>query len=185
MKHGDQQLGAPLTLGGLGRVIKDVEIPLSGLGKAAAAPANVYLGNYLGFEFTTNDAVYYSTEIPYDWDESTDIILEIHWYINEVVGDPVKEIAWEIYYTATKEDATETVDHDTHTVVSGDIIIPTLAKQLTDTEFVIPHSELEHDDVIGIIIKRVAIADGSAPAAKPVMVGAMLEYTGHTLGEAI
>jgi len=39
--------------------------------------------------------------------------------------------------------------------------------------------------VIGIIIKRVAIAGGTAPTAKPTMVGAMLEYTINKLGEAL
>ena len=185
MKHGDQQLGAPLTLGGLGRVIKDVEIPLTGLGKAAAAPANVYLGNYLGFEFTTDDAVYYSTEIPYDWDSSEDLIVEIHWYIDEAVGTPNKEVAWELYYTCTKENGTEAVDAGSTTVASGDIVIPTVAKHLTQTNFIIPHAAIEADDVIGIIIKRVAIAGGTAPTAKPTMVGAMLEYTLNKLGEAI
>ena len=185
MKHGDQQLGAPLALAGLGRTVRDVEIPLSGLGKGVAAPADVYLGNYIGYEFTTNDTVYHSTEMPYDWDESTDLLIEIHWYIDEAVGTPNKEIAWEVYYTATKEDGTEAVNSGSATVASGDIVIPTLAKSLTQTTFAIPLAALEHDDVIGIIIKRVAIADGSAPTAKPVIVGAMLEYTVHSLGKAI
>ena len=184
--QGDFELsGGNFILSGDSRVVKDVQIPLSGFGKGAAAPATVYLGNYIGFEFTTNDEVYYSTEIPYDWDSSTDLIIEIHWYIDEVVGTPNKEIAWEIYYTCTKENGTEAVDSGSTTVASGDIVIPTVAKHLTQTNFTIPHAAIEADDVIGIIIKRVAIAGGTAPTAKPTMVGAMLEYTINKLGEAL
>ena len=195
IRIGDSSAGAPtnyakfapdgeLNLVGTARVTKDVQLPLSGFGKGAAAPGDVYLGNYFGYEFTTNDTIYLSTEIPYDRDPSADLVIEIHWYINEAVGSPVKEVAWEVYYTCTKENGTELVDAVSATLPSGDIVIPTLAKALTETSFTIPAAAIDADDVIGIIIKRVAIADGTAPTAKPVIVGAMLEYIANKLGEA-
>ena len=177
--------GGALTMLGTARVVKDIQISLSGLGKGAAAPGTIYLGNYMGFEFTSGDSVYYSAEVPYDWDESTDLLVELHWYVNEAVGDPVKEVAWELHYTATTETGTEAADAGSATIASGDIVIPTVAKHLTQTTLAIPFAALAHDDVLGIKIERVAIADGSAPTAKPVLVGAMIEYTAHALGEAI
>lgn len=165
-------------------VINDVQMPLSGFGKGAAAPATVYLGNYMGFEFTTNDEVYYSFEVPYDWDSAEDIAIEIHWYIDEVAL-VTKEVRWNVMYTCTKEDSSEAVDHATATLDSGDIAIPALAKRLVQTELVIPAAALQADDVVGIIIKRVAIVDGTAPTAKPTMVGALLEYVADKLGEAV
>lgn len=183
--HADFASNGQLTLAGDARVVRDVQIPLTGLGKGAAAPATVYIGNYIGFEFTTGDTVYYSTEIPYDWDASTNLIIELHWYIDEARGTPAKEVAWELLYTATKENASEAVDSGSTTVPSGDILIPVTAKFLTQTYLAIPYAALALDDVIGVQIKRVAIADGTAPTAKPVLVGAMIEYTVDKLGEAV
>ena len=73
----------------------------------------------------------------------------------------------------------------TATVASGDIVIPTLAKALTQTTFSIAAAGIAPDDVLGLILKRVAIAGGTAPTAKPVLVGMMLEYTANSLGEAV
>lgn len=170
------------TLVGTARVKRDVEIPLTALAKGASAPASVYLGNYYGYEFTVGDSVYYCTEIPYDWDPANALEFEIHWYIDE--GDITKHVAWEIYYTATAENGTEAVDAGSTTVASGDIHIPATAKFLNQHTFLIPAAGLSAHDVLGIIIKRVASV-GTAPTAKPVLIGALIEYVVNKLGEAI
>jgi hypothetical protein len=171
-----------IGLGGKARVRKDVEIPLPGLGKGVADPTTVYIGNYMGYEFAVNDQIYYCTGVPHDWDESEPIYFEIHWYIEE--GDITKYVTWELWYTACKEDSTEAVDWDSDPVASGDIAIPATTKYMNQTMFAIPANALAHNDVVGIRLKRVA-AQGDAPTAKPVVVGAMLEYVAHTFGEAL
>lgn len=174
-----------LSLHGTARVVKDIEIPLSGFGKGAAAPATVYLGNLIGFEFTTNDVVYYAQEMPYDWDSATALSFEMRWYVDEAFSTaPSGEVRWQLSYVALKENGTEAADTAATAVDSGDINIPTDAKCITETKFAIPAAALQADDLLFVSIKRIAIAGGNAPTAKPVMVGAALEYTANKLGEA-
>jgi hypothetical protein len=172
-----------LTLVGTARINKDVGIPLSGFGKGVAAPATVYIGNYIGYEFTNNDVVYYSTEVPYDWDSSSDISIELHWYINEAYATNNGEVRWNLIYTCTKEDGTEAIDATTTTVDSGDINISATAKYLVQTLLTIPVADIQDHDVIGVQIKRIAVASGNNTVAKPVLVGALLEYISNKLGE--
>jgi len=172
------------TMAGTARVDKDEDIPLTALGKGAAAPATVYIGNYIGYEFTINDTAYFSTEIPYDWDSTTALEIEIHWYINEAFADaPNGEVRWNIIYTATQENITEAVDAATTTIDSGDINIPATAKYLVQTIFSIPAASLQAHDVIGVQVKRVALVGGTNPTAKPTLVSAMIEYRANRLGE--
>lgn len=172
------------TMAGTARVTKDIDIPLTGFGKGVAAPATVYLGNYIGYEYSIDDTAYYSTEVPYDWDTTSDLLVEIHWYINEAYATaPNGEVRWNMLYTATKEDSSEAVDAGTTTVDGGDENIPATAKYLVHTELTIPAAALQAHDVIGLQIKRVALAGGNNPTAKPTLVGALIEYTSNKLGE--
>jgi len=173
-----------LTMAGSARVDKDVEIPLTAFGKGVAAPATIYIGNYIGYEYTIGDTVYYSTEVPYDWDSTSDLGIELHWYIDEAYATaPNGEIRWNLIYTATREDDTETVDAATTTIDSGDINIPAIAKHLVQIILVIPAAGLQAHDVIGVQIKRVALVGGNNPTAKPTLIGALIEYTSNKLGE--
>lgn len=172
------------TMVGTARVVQDVQIPLTAFGKGVAAPATVYIGNYIGWEYTINDTTYYSTEIPLDWDSTSGLNIELHWYIDEAYGTaPNGEIRWNLIYTATKEDGSETVDAVTTTIDSGDINIPATAKRLVQTLLTIPAASLQSHDVIGIQVKRVALVGGNNPTAKPTLIGAMIEYTSNKLGE--
>jgi len=173
-----------LTLVGTATVEKDVEIPLTAFGKGVAAPATVYIGNYIGYEYTTNDTAYFCTEVPYDWDSSSDLQIELHWYIDEAYATaPNGEVRWNLIYTATKEDGTEAVDAATATIDSGDINIPATAKRLVQTELAIPAAALQAHDVIGVQVKRVALVAGNNPTAKPTLIGAMIQYMSNKLGQ--
>jgi hypothetical protein len=172
------------TMIGTARVEKDVEIPLTAFGKGVAAPATVYIGNYIGYEYTINDTAYFSTEVPYDWDSTSDLEIELHWYIDEAYATaPNGEARWNLIYTATKEDGTEIIDAATATIDSGDINIPATAKRLVQTELAIPAASLQAHDVIGIQVKRVALVGGNDPTAKPTLIGAMIQYISNKLGE--
>jgi len=174
-----------VILHGTARVTKDIDLALAGFGKGAAAPDTVYLGNYMGYEFKINDIAYYCFEVPYDWDESADLDIELHWYINEAYALQSGEVRWNIFYTACKEDGSEAVDGATATLDSGDINIHATAKRLVQTKLSIPAANLAHDDVVGLQIKRVALAGGTDPTAVPTLVGGLLEYIAHTVGEAL
>jgi hypothetical protein len=172
------------TMVGTARVERDVVIPLTAFGKGVAAPATVYIGNYIGYEYTINDTAYFSTEVPYDWDSTSDLEIEIHWYIDEAYATaPNGEVRWNLIYTATKEDGSETVDAATATIDSGDINIPATAKRLVQTELSIPAASLQAHDVIGVQVKRIALVAGNNPTAKPTLIGAMIQYISNKLGE--
>lgn len=173
-----------MTLVGTATVEREVEIPLTAFGKGAAAPATVYIGNYIGYEYTINDTVYYSMEVPSDWDSTSDLQIEFHWYIDEAYATaPNGEVRWNLIYTATKEDGTEAVDAATATIDSGDINIPATAKYLVETRLAIPAASLQAHDIIGVQVKRVALVAGNNPTAKPTLIGAMIEYISNKLGE--
>lgn len=172
------------TMVGTARVVKDVEIPLTAFGKGVAAPATVYIGNYIGYEYSVNDTAYFCTEVPYDWDSTSDLKIELHWYIDEAYATaPNGEVRWNLIYTATKEDGSEAVDAATATIDSGDINIPATAKRLVQTELAIPAAGLQAHDVIGVQVKRVALVGGNNPTAKPTLIGALIEYYSNKLGE--
>jgi hypothetical protein len=154
-------------------------LPISGFGTGAAKPAETILGNYLGYAFTVNDLGYFTFEVPIDWNGTSDIEIFIHWYCNEAYALQSAKVQWRLSYTATKEDGTEAVDAGSTDVDSGDISIPTLAKQLIETGLVIPAAALALHDSLGIQIKRIA-ASGTSPTAKPVIVSVEVEYISGT-----
>jgi hypothetical protein len=180
-----------LTLAGTARVNRIVNLGIDALGKGSVAPTAANLGNFAGYGFTIDDDGYTkSFEIPYDWDSTTAITVRIHWYINEAYATRSAEVRWNVLWTACHEatsptDATgELVDAATATLDLGDVNIHTNAKTLVETEGTIAAASLAFDDVIGIRIKRVALAAGVDPVAEPVIVGLEIEYVSNKLGEA-
>jgi hypothetical protein len=172
-----------------GQTIKNIQIPVSAFGKAAAAPADAILGNYLGYEFIALDSVHYNLTNPTDWNLDTDIDVVIYWCIDE--GDATKYVAWELYYTVTRPDGTQAVDAASATLPSGDIAIPAVAKLLVKTTFTIPCADIKVGfiagsivSVTGIQIARIAAA-GAAPAANPILVGGAVRYIADRAGEII
>jgi len=174
-----------LTLAGTARVNKIINLGITGLPSGTAAPTVARVGNYYGYQFNSiNDAGYVgSFEIPYDWDSTTAIIFKIHWYANNTSA--AKMVQWQVDYNATAEN-TEQVNAATTTLTTGDLAVSTTAYRLTETEITIAAANLAFDDVVAVMVKRIAASGGGGvvPDNAPVIVSLEIEYVSNKLGEA-
>ena len=172
-----------LLLTGNARVNNIVNLGIDLLASGAAAPGVVKTVNYYGYAYKVNDDGFVrSFEIPYDWDDTTDVIFHIHWYCNNTTA--AKFIQWQLDYSAVAED-TEQVNVGTSTIPTGDIAVSTTAYRLTETSITIPVAGLARDDVIGMQIKRIAASGGGGviPDNYPTIVSLELEYVCDRMGE--
>jgi hypothetical protein len=188
MKHGDQQIGAPLTMAGLGRIIRHADIELSGIGKGGTAPAETRLGNVFGYAFTIGDDGYTEIEIPQEWDSSTTIQLQCHIYTNEAYATRSGEVRFKLDWSSIAEDVNEAVDAPTHsgTLTGDDLNIATTAKGLQEYVFgSIAAASLARDDILYMKVERIALTAGVNPVAEPVITSMEMEYTANLMGEAI
>ena len=173
-----------IILHGTARVEKEINISLQGFGQGAAKPTESNLGNYKGWSFNVGDLGYFYFEVPHDCDVTMPIIFAIHWYIDEA-GGGTKYVNWGGSFTATNE-GTETVDHDTDTISSGNVLCHATAKTLVESHITIAGDTLAYDDLIGIKIGRIAVTDAvGEPTADPVIIGLEIEYVSDRLGEGL
>ncbi len=170
-----------ITLFGTARVKKQIPIANANLGKGGTKPNEVIIGNYNAWEYGINDDSVFTFHIPHDWAAGTDIIINVDWYIDEPAGD---EIKWQITYSATPHNSTEAIDSAGTSIDTGDIVIPTTPKFLTQNALTIPAAALAVEDQVGVTLKRIAITDGTNPASEPGVVDVHIEYTSDKMGEA-
>lgn len=199
IRIGDSSAGAPtnyaniapdgeVTLVGTARVMKHIFLDNADLGKGTTAPSQTIIGNYTAWEFDVDDDCVVDFIVPSDWDSSTDIDIEVCWYIDEAYATNSGEIRWQAAWSACPHTSTEAIDAPTHTGTdnSGDINIPATAKYLTETTVeTIPAASLSAGDDIGITFSRVAIGDGSNPVADPGVTHIKIKYTSNCLGGSL
>lgn len=181
--HTDVAADGTLTMTGTARVNKIVSLGIDGLATGGSAPTVAKLGNFYGYSFTKGDDGYIRPfEIPYDWDSTTNIIVKIHWYVNEAYAAHSGEVRWNILYTPRTE-VGEAVDAGSQTLDFGDVNIPATAKHLIESTAIIPVAQLAVDDVIGMTLTTASLVAGTDPTAEPVCVGIEIEYVSNKLGE--
>lgn len=174
-------LSDEVILADTAKVIKSIPIDNANLGKGATKATEVIIGNYNAWAFGINDDSVFTFHIPHDWEFGTDVIINIDWYIDELAGD---EIKWQITYSATPHDSTEVVDSAGTTIDTGDIVIPTTPKFLTQNSLTIPAAALAIGDQVGVTLKRIAITGGTNPTNEPGVIDVHIEYTVDKFGEA-
>jgi len=174
-----------ITFAGDARVQKVIHLPLVGLGTGGTAPTLTRLGNYAGYAFTISDDSYFSLESPIDRAAGTDITLSLYWYINEAYVTNSGEVRWQVKWSATPDSSTEAVDAAVHnaTVAGSDENIPATAKFLTKTSLTITGTNIVADDIIGLLISRIALTGGANPTAEPVIVRVEAYYTADKFGK--
>ena len=175
-----------LTLYGTARKTKHVVISNADLGKGATGASEAIVGKYTVWEFGLNDDAVMDLEVPPDWASGTDILVSIHWQINEAYAAANGEVQWEVTWAATPHDETEALDGPTHTgtLDGGDQDIPAVARHLTYTDIgTISGASLSAEDAIGLTLKRVALDGGTDPTAEPGVVHLELAYTVDSFGE--
>ena len=78
------------TMGGTGRVIKEIIIGSGSFHLGSSSPDNVYLANnmhVLAFDKTTVQHGHYSTLIPHDFAAGTTISIEVDWAFDDAEAD--------------------------------------------------------------------------------------------------
>jgi hypothetical protein len=184
----DFGVGGKLTLSGSGRVIKEVSFPLFQVGAGATAPTLVRFGNAFGYAFAILDDGYLQLEVPSDYDDTSGITIFLRTAINETYALQNAEVRWQGTYSCVPDDESEAITGATHTgtLDSGDVNIPAIARGLQEVTLgTIPAADLALNDVIFILISRIALVGGVNPTAVPVVIQAGYEYRSNKLGEAI
>lgn len=175
------------TLVGDARYEQEQFITAISLAPGSTGPDAVILGNSIGYSYDIGDDSVFNFEIPYGWDSSTDITLEIYWYINEARTGSNEEVQWRIQWSACPVGSTEAIDAPTHTgtIDFDDQLIPTVAKALTEISGTISAASLTAGDFISCTIDRVALDGGNNPSADPVIVQIEVETVRNTHGKAV
>ncbi len=175
-----------LTLYGTARKTKHAVISNADLGKGATAASQVIVGDYTVWEFGIGDDAVTDWEVPEDWATGTDILVSVHWQVNEAYVTNSGEVQWEVTWAATPHNETEPLDGPTHTgtLDSGDQNIPATARYLTATDIgTISGASLTVGDAVGLTLKRVALDGGANPAAEPGVCHFEMHYTIDSFGE--
>jgi len=143
-------------------------------------PTAVTVGEWRGYAYTVADISNFQIPVPADWDQNVGagsaITCTIRWACDEVVGAGVV-VEYRVAY--------ETVDQNNQvinagtaaTADTGDIIIPTLASQMTqNTVSTILAANLAAGDTIGVSLSRIT-AVGVSPTAEPEIYAVWFDYT--------
>ena len=173
-----------ITLAGTARVKKEFAISPSDYNPGASGPTAALQGGFESYEFTINDDMYASFEVPYDWDSSTDITIEVYWGIDEAYATNSAEVQWYVDWYAVAEGEDVTSPGNTGNIDFGDVNIPATANTLVKTEGTIAAASLSSGDIVSLHGSRVALDGGNNPTAEPYIIQIHVEYTSNNLGEA-
>ncbi len=174
-----------LTLYGTARVEKAIDMAGATFEKGGTAPTAIVVGNYLAWEYTKNDDSVITFELPHDWASGTDLTIKVDWAVDDDFADVSGEVQWNVSWTATPHDASETLTHASTTLDPGDINIPANANTLTRTTMgTIAGASLAVEDEIGLKIERVALDGGNDPQKDPYITHIYVSYIADKLGEA-
>lgn len=174
-----------LLLEGTARVTKEIILAAAYLERGVTAPDLSLLGDFLTWSYDINDDSVITALIPDDWAPGTDIIIKVHWFIDEAYAAD-KEVKWQCEYSLCPHDETEAIDAPTHsgTLTSSSQNIPAVAKRLTETQIgAISAASISAGDEIGLTLTRIA-ADNDDPTADPQVVHLEIMYTANKLGIA-
>jgi len=161
------------------RIIESTGNPARG----SSAPAQVFLGNTSGWKFIVGDSTYYTIIVPLDWYPNGDFIYELHWYSSNADVVTPRYIQWQIEWSAVALGEVITAPGSSGTIVSGDILLPTVANTLVETVMpTITGTNFAAGDHLIFKISRIASA-GTAPAAgdNPVHIHTEMEYQAHQI----
>lgn len=167
------------------QIVKTIDIEADSLGKGSTKPTEVIVGHFNTVEYGINDDSKFSFHVPDDWDTGTNIVLAVHWQVDETYAANSGEVRWNVAWDAIPPDDVELLASPTHSgsANSGDIDIPANARQLREDDVVtIAGASLSAGDCIGVTLSRVALGAGSNPTAEPGIVNVHIHYVAGSLG---
>lgn len=180
--------GGELTLFGTARVTRHLDLDAADLvGPAATLPADGIEGIYVTRDFskTSEQSLYYKMNVPWRWEDATDVTVVLFWLISTSAADAAKFVRWGVQYksTATSEAVAGIGTSFTQDVASLDAVNHT-AGTLIATTFTtkILGSALAAHDQMAVRFYRDATNDDFGQIARLVMVH--IELTHNKLGLA-
>lgn len=92
-----------LTMHGNARVIRHIVIGAASWKLGDTAPTQTYENIFptISFQDAQTDVVHYTIHVPYQWDDTTDMTVEMHWQHETVNAGKVR---WRLKYIGVKED---------------------------------------------------------------------------------
>ena len=174
-----------LTFYGDARVTKAIDMAGASYSRGGSPPTGITVGNYLVWKYGVNDDSCITFELPHDWAVGTDVQIEVDW--SSDVADATKNVKWQVSWTATPHDDTESLAVAGTTIDDGDDACPAVANYLKRKVVgVIAGASLAMEDEIGLCVKRI-IADGTAPGVGTdnYITHLYVNYISDKLGEAL
>jgi len=173
-----------INLHGTARVNKEFSLLLTDFNPGASGPTKALHDIFPTYEFTIDDDMHTSFEMPDDWATGTDITVEIYWAIDEAYADNSGEVRWSADWRAVA--VGELISGGSSgTLDFGDVNIPATANTIVKTESTISGASLAADDLVAFNGARVDLVDGNNPTAEPYIIAVRLEYIADKLGEAL
>jgi hypothetical protein len=169
-----------LILEGTARVIKHINLPISGGVGVSNPTVRVTEAPYLSWTFAINDDDHHSFAAPHDMDYTRPVNIYVEWYTHLDQTDD--EVNWQVMWNA-KADG-EAVNAGATTVTSGDVACPTQWFRKSTLVGTIAANSIAAGDIMGIDLTRIAIIDGTNPTASSIhALNIHLEYTANKIGE--
>lgn len=154
-----------------------IPITLTDLATGGTPPDLVTVDQIHCYSYDITDDSDFTFTVPADYLTGTTMTVVVDWAINEVVGVGV-EVNWRNAWESHATDSTQVIGTGTGgTVDSGDIVIPTLARQLTTMSLIIDAADLAALDLVRCIFSRIAIVGGTDPTADPEVYAITVQYT--------
>lgn len=155
---------------------------------AGNPPDYVTLENMAAGSFDIGDEVYLVVRIPWGYvtGQSPYLQIQLFWWINEAYATNSGEVQFQVDLNAVTTDETEAVDSagTEGTYKSGDIDIPATAKAMTVSAIDVT-GEIEHDEIAGIKVSRVALDGGNNPTEDPCVCLIRVRYVSAMVGRGL
>ena len=92
-----------MTMHGDARVAKHMHIGAASWSKGATAPTSTYENIFPTISFNTgqDDEAHYVALVPYEWDDTTDMVVHIHWQMPNNADNG--NVFWKLKYIGVKE----------------------------------------------------------------------------------
>jgi len=172
-----------MTMHGDARVTKHMVIGAGSWKRGATQPTETYENLFptLSFQDTQDDVVHYATHVPYRWDDTTDMTVEIHWQHENVNAGKVK---WHLSYIGAKEGEDPAGGGTAITQLSAGTHDP---DKLIYTEFgtKMLAANLERMDDLGLMLWREGTDAGDDTLTEDAeLIAVHIHYTMNQLGES-
>ena len=171
-----------MTMHGDARVTKILVIGGGSWRLGATAPTVTYETIFPTISFNTgqDDEAHYATHVPYEWDDSTDMTVEVHWQMPDDTDNG--NVFWKLRYIGVEEGedpagaGTEITQLSVGSHPQDEIIVTTFATKMLA-------ANLERADDLGLMLWRHG-TDGSDDCGEDAeLIALHIHYTMNQLGE--